>query len=214
MREHFSHVDAWVFDLDNTLYDPSVRLFDQIEEKMRHYICRLLGVDLAEADVLRALYWREHGTTLAGLMAHHEIDPMDFLYDVHALDFSGLSEDPALAAQISALPGRKLVFTNGDAAYARNVLNARGLGDVFEAIYGIEHVDFTPKPQRAAYGRVFEQASVDPAVGAMFEDDVRNLEVPAALGMKTILVHTEAPAHDHIDFRTSNLTHFLSQIVR
>ncbi|MEL6690309.1 MAG: pyrimidine 5'-nucleotidase [Pseudomonadota bacterium] len=212
MRDKFSHVNAWVFDLDNTLYDPSVRLFDQIEEKMRHYICRLLDVDLAEADALRARYWRDHGTTLAGLMAHHEIDPMHFLYDVHALDFSGLSEDPVLAAQISALPGRKLVFTNGDAAYAQNVLDARGLGDVFETIYGIEHADFTPKPQRAAFARVFEQANISPQTAAMFEDDVRNLEVPAALGMQTILVHTDAPAHDHIHFRTADLTKFLSEI--
>lgn len=214
MREHFSHVDAWVFDLDNTLYDPSVRLFDQIEEKMRHYICRLLSVDLAEADALRARYWREHGTTLAGLMAHHDVDPMDFLHDVHALDFSGLTSDPDLASQISTLPGRKIVFTNGDSAYAKNVLTARGLDDVFEAVYGIEHANFTPKPQSAAFARVFDRASIDPTVAAMFEDDVRNLEVPATLGMKTVLVHTEAPEHDHIDFRASDLTHFLSQIAR
>ncbi|MEM1233735.1 MAG: pyrimidine 5'-nucleotidase [Pseudomonadota bacterium] len=207
-------VDTWVFDLDNTLYHPSVRLFDQIEERMRVYICRHLGVDLAEADALRALYWREHGTTLAGLMAHHPIDPMHFLNDVHALDFTVLSPDAALGAAIHALPGRKIVYTNGDAAYATNVLRARGILDAFEAIYGIEHAGFFPKPQRRAFDAVFAQAGFDPARAAMFEDDVRNLEVPAEVGMATVLVHTDDPIAAHVQHRTDDLARFLSQIPR
>ncbi|MEM6275714.1 MAG: pyrimidine 5'-nucleotidase [Pseudomonadota bacterium] len=208
----WERVDTWVFDLDNTLYHPSVRLFDQIEEKMRRYICRHLDVELAKADALRALYWREHGTTLAGLMAHHQIDPMHFLRDVHALDFTVLTPDPDLGEAINALPGRKIVYTNGDADYAANVLRARGILDAFEAIYGIEHADFQPKPRRGAFDAVFARAGIDPARSAMFEDDVRNLEVPSKLGMATVLVHTQAPDAAHIQHRTSDLTRFLSQI--
>ncbi|MEO0484574.1 MAG: pyrimidine 5'-nucleotidase [Pseudomonadota bacterium] len=208
----FSQVDTWVFDLDNTLYHPSVRLFDQIEARMRRYIMDLLSVEEAEADALRATYWRDHGTTLSGLMAHHKIDPMHFLFDVHDLDFSALTPDAALAQAISALPGRKIVFTNGDAHYARRVLAGRGLAEVFEDVYGIEHAAFAPKPRQEAFDTVFSLANVAPTRAAMFEDDVRNLMVPKALGLGTVLVHGDRAGHGHIDHDTQDLATFLTQI--
>ncbi len=208
----FKHVDTWVFDLDNTLYAPGVRLFDQIEEKMRSYITRHLGVDLATADALRARYWAEYGTTLAGLMAHHDTDPMHFLEDVHDIDFTPLSPAPDLAAAIAALPGRKLIYTNGDAAYARRVLAARGLGELFEGVFGIEHANFRPKPAREAYEMIFGAARVPHESAAMFEDDIRNLEVPHAMGLRTVLVNTASDPLAHIDHHTNDLPAFLSQI--
>ena len=45
----FAHVETWVFDLDNTLYPPAVRLFDQIEARMTAYVMRALRVAEAEA---------------------------------------------------------------------------------------------------------------------------------------------------------------------
>ena len=41
----FSHVNTWVFDLDNTLYPPSARLFDQIEQRMTDWVMTALNVD-------------------------------------------------------------------------------------------------------------------------------------------------------------------------
>ena len=121
-REHFSHVDTWVFDLDNTLYPPHMRLFDQIEVKMTDFVMRTLGVSRSEADGLRSRYWAEYGTTLAGLMHHHDIDPEPYLAQVHDISFAPLAPDHDLAGRISALSGRKIVYTNGTAAYAENVL--------------------------------------------------------------------------------------------
>jgi putative hydrolase of the HAD superfamily len=62
----FDHVAFWVFDLDNTLYPPAARLFDQIEVRMTDWVMEALKVDRAEADRLRSHYWRTYGTTLAG----------------------------------------------------------------------------------------------------------------------------------------------------
>ena len=87
----FSHVCHWVFDLDHTLYPPSARLFDQIEVRMTAYVMRALGVGQQEADRLRDQYWRSHGTTLAGLMAEHHVDPHDFLDFVHDVEMDVLS---------------------------------------------------------------------------------------------------------------------------
>jgi putative hydrolase of the HAD superfamily len=126
-RDKFSHITTWVFDLDNTLYPPAMRLFDQIEVRMTDYVMRTLNVTQPQADHLRGHYWRQYGTTLAGLMREHAIDPTPYLEEVHDIDFSVLSPDQALRSAIQSLPGRKLIYTNGSAPYAENVISARGL---------------------------------------------------------------------------------------
>lgn len=213
VKSAFSHVRAWVFDLDNTLYPPAARLFDQIEIRMTDWVARELGVARDEADRLRALYWQRYGTTLAGLMAEHDVDPGPYLGDVHDIDFSVLSPDPALAAAITALPGRKIVYSNGCEPYARNVLAARGLGDVFDAVYGVEHAGFRPKPEQAAFEAVFALDQLPPERGAMFEDDVRNLAAPHAMGMRTVHVAPMAEHHDHIHHHTDDLASFLTRVI-
>ncbi|MCC0076402.1 MAG: pyrimidine 5'-nucleotidase [Rhodobacter sp.] len=211
-RDRFQHVDTWVFDLDNTLYHPSVRLFDQIDRKMTDYVMRTTGTDPVEADRLRNGYWRQYGTTLAGLMAHHGVDPVPYLIEVHDIDFSVLEPDPALRAGIARLKGRRIVYTNGSAPYARRVIAERGLEGVFDAVYGVEDADYHPKPQPQAFARVFGKDGLDPARAAMFEDDHRNLQVPHALGMQTVLVTPEAEAHDHVHHHTDDLAGFLSRL--
>ena len=211
----FAHVRAWVFDLDNTLYPPEARLFDQIEAKMRDWMVRRLDVDAAEADRLRADYWARHGTTLAGLMVEHGLPAEEFLVDVHDIELSHLEADPALANAIAALPGRRIVYTNGSEPYARRVLAARGLTGAFDAVYGVEHAGLVPKPQRAAFEAVFALDGLAPEQGAMFEDDPRNLAVPHAMGMRTVLVGPPgALGADHIHHHTSDLAGFVSQLVR
>ncbi|WP_288948749.1 pyrimidine 5'-nucleotidase [uncultured Paracoccus sp.] len=215
---NFGHVTTWIFDLDNTLYAPEIRLFDQIERRMTAYVMRELRATEAEASRLRAHYWREHGTTLAGLMAEHGIDPLPYLREVHDIDFSELQPDPELAGLITALPGRKIVHTNGDSTYALRVLERRGL-TVFDAIHGVEEVGFHPKPDPRAYAAVQGTEGFDPTGAAMFEDDPRNLSVPHHLGMTTILVgegrhgpDALAPDHDHgphVHYHTQDLTAFL-----
>jgi putative hydrolase of the HAD superfamily len=208
----FAHVRVWVFDLDNTLYPPGARLFDQIEVRMTDWVARELGLPRAQADALRDSYWRRYGTTLAGLMAEHGVDPGPYLDEVHDIDLSALVPDAVLAGQIAALPGRRIVYTNGCEPYARRVLAARGLSGAFDAVYGVEHAGFLPKPERAAFEAVFALDGVAPERGAMFEDDPRNLAVPHALGMRTVLVGPEPHPGDHIQHHARDLSAFLSQL--
>ncbi len=205
----FAHVDAWVFDLDNTLYPPHLRLFDQIEVRMTRYVMDRLGLDRAAADRLRADYWRDHGTTLSGLMREHGLDPRPYLADVHDIDLSILPPDPDLARAIARLPGRRIVYTNGAADYALRVLAARGLGGLFDAIYGIEAAGFRPKPERAAFETIFAADGLTPARAAMFEDDARNLAAPHAMGLCTVHVAPAPEPGPHIDHHTDDLTGFL-----
>ncbi len=211
-RDAFSHVETWVFDLDHTLYPPSARLFDLIEVRMTAWVMEALGVGRAEADHLRTKYWREHGSTLAGLMREHDVDPEPYLEDVHDISMERLVPDPVLAARIKALPGRRIVYTNGCAPYAERVLEARGLSGLFDAIYGVEHADFHPKPDRAAFDRVFGRDGLTPTRAAMFEDDPRNLAEPHAMGMRTVHVAPARLDAAHIHYHTDDLSGFLDQL--
>ncbi len=205
----FAHVDTWVFDLDNTLYPPQMRLFDQIETRMTRYVMQALDVSQAEADSLRRRYWAEYGTTLAGLMRVHDLDPGPYLDWVHEIDFTPLQADDALRAAIAALPGRKIIYTNGTASYAERVCVARGLGNLFDAIYGVEHAGYRPKPEAEAFSRIFARDGCDPRSAAMFEDDPRNLAAPHDMGLRTVLVAPEPIVAAHIDHHTADLGGFL-----
>ena len=211
-KDAFSHVRTWVFDLDNTLYPPEVRLFDQIEVRMTAWVEDALGVDRDEANRLRKHYWQQYGTTLAGLMREHDIDPAPYLTDVHDISFADLQPAPDLARAITALPGRAIVYTNGSRPYARNVLAARGLDQVFEAVYGVEHAGFHPKPERRAFEAIIARDGFDPSSAAMFEDDARNLAAPHDLGMKTVHVAPDRTDAPYIHHHTDDLTRFVAQL--
>lgn len=213
VKQHFDHVTTWVFDLDNTLYPPQYRLFDQIEVRMTAWVMQALGVGKTEADRLRQHYWDSYGTTLAGLMREHDIDPAPYLTDVHDIDFSGLPRDPALADAIRALPGRRIVYTNACEPYAHRVLAARGLTGLFDAVYGVEHAGFRPKPERAAFETIFAADGLNPATAAMFEDDPRNLAAPHEMGMKTVHVAPKPLKARHIHHHTDDLAGFLSRLI-
>ncbi|MEY5039183.1 MAG: hypothetical protein RL472_2289 [Pseudomonadota bacterium] len=213
-KHHFHNVSTWVFDLDNTLYPPRYRLFDQIEVRMTEWVMQALKVSRDEANHLRQHYWDSYGTTLAGLMREHAIDPIPYLAAVHDIDFSLLPSDPDLAARIADLPGRRIVYTNASEPYAVKVLEARGLSGLFDAIYGVEHAGFHPKPDRAAFEMVFGLDGLAPTRAAMFEDDIRNLKVPHAMGMRTVHVAPEAAPQDHIHHHTDDLAAFLGTLTR
>ena len=212
VADRFSHVTCWVFDLDNTLYPPEMRLFDQISARMTAWVMEALGVNRAEADRLRDDYWQRYGTTLAGLMDEHGVDPGPYLTEVHDIDFSVLDIDAQLAASISALPGRRIVYTNGSRPYAERVIEARGLSGLFDAVYGVEHAGFRPKPERAAFEAVFSIDGIVPLEAAMFEDDPRNLAVPHAMGMRTVHVAPAPDPADHIHHHTDDLGGFLAAL--
>ena len=212
MQNGFDHIRTWVFDLDNTLYPPSARLFDQIEVKMTAYVMAALGVAEPEANRLRKHYWAEYGTTLAGLMREHGVDPAPYLTTVHEISLAALTPDPELRAGIAALPGRRIVYTNGSAPYAERVIAARGLSGLFDAIYGVEHAEFHPKPERVAFEAVFARDGLAAARAAMFEDDARNLEAPHAMGMRTIHVAPAPEPAPYIHHHTDDLAAFLAGI--
>jgi putative hydrolase of the HAD superfamily len=197
-RPELAQIDCWIFDLDNTLYSAGTHLFAQIDVRMKAFVARELRLAPEDAFLLQKRYYRDHGSTLRGLMLHHGIDPDAFLDEVHDIDHSVLAPDPALVAGIRRLPGRKLVYTNGSANHAAAVLARLGASDVFEAIFDIRAGGYIPKPDPAPYARLVGAHRIAPERAAMFEDSFKNLKPAADLGMLTVWVrHTEhMPAPD------------------
>jgi len=206
-----THVDTWLFDLDNTLYPPEAEFMSLIEGRMTAFVARETGLPKSEAFALQKRYLSEHGTTLAGLMANHGVDPEAFLDEVHDVSMSSLVPDPELRAAIEALPGRRMVFTNGDKNHAERVLKKLKLDDLFEATFHIALADYIPKPHPKTFARMIEAHDVTPATTAFFEDTPRNLAPAFELGMTTVLVgpHAEGSDHPFVRFRTRHLAPFL-----
>jgi putative hydrolase of the HAD superfamily len=221
-RRGFSHVETWVFDLDNTLYPHHLNLWQQVDERIRDYIANFLKVTHEEAFRVQKDYYRRYGTSMRGLMSEHGMSPDDFLEHVHAIDHSPLTPNPALGAALERLPGRKLVLTNGTRKHAQAVLTRLAIDHHFEDVFDIVAAALEPKPLAQTYDRFLARHGVDPNKAAMFEDLARNLAVPHALGMTTVLVVPERTREvfreqwemegrdaPHVDHVTDDLAGFL-----
>ena len=219
MDPRFAHVTDWIFDLDNTLYPASTRLFDLIDERMSAYVQRLLDCDPVEARRVQKEYFREHGTTLAGLMKHHDVDPYQFCDDVHAIDLARVTPDARLLKGLRRLPGRRFVFTNGNAAYAERVLAAIGIGDVFHGMVDIHACDHRPKPDAHGYQLLIDRFAIDPARAVLVEDMAKNLTPAKALGMTTVWVDNGSDHGNHlhdpsaIDLTITDVADWLTDIL-
>ncbi|VAW22608.1 Pyridoxal-5'-phosphate phosphatase, Alphaproteobacterial type [hydrothermal vent metagenome] len=193
-------VSNWVFDLDNTLYPRSCNLFAQIDKLITSYVMNVTGLGHVPARKLQKDYYRDHGTTLNGLMDVYGVDPEHYLSRVHAIDYSPVSADPDLVDLIENLPGRKFIFTNADTAHAEAVLERLGARDLFDGMFDIRAAGFTPKPERPAYEAFLASFNISPQKAAMFDDLEKNLMVPHLMGMNTVhVVASENFAHDQVD---------------
>ena len=219
MDPRFSHIRDWIFDLDNCLYPASAGLFALIDERMGAYIQRLLGCDPDEAKRVQKAHFHEHGTTLAGLMKHHDVDPHDFLIDVHDIPLDRVQCDERLARLLPRLPGRRFLFTNGDAPYARRVLEAIGVDAHFDELHDIHSSELRPKPDPHGYALLCERFAIDPGHALLVDDMVQNLAPAKALGMTTVWLDngSERGGHDAnpstIDFVATEIGLWLGEIL-
>jgi putative hydrolase of the HAD superfamily len=223
----FKHIETWVFDLDNTLYPHHLNLWQQVDERIRDYIVGFLKVSPDEAFRIQKDYYRRYGTSMRGLMEEHGLQPDQYLEIVHQIDHSPLQPNPELGAAIAKLSGRKFILTNGTRQHADAVMRRLEIGQHFDDIFDIKAAALEPKPRPQVYERFLARHDVDPTRAALFEDLARNLEVPHALGMTTVLVvpegarvvlreEWELAGRDapHVDHVTDDLAGFLRNIVR
>jgi putative hydrolase of the HAD superfamily len=221
----FSHVDTWVFDLDNTLYPPDSALWPQIDERITAYIMELYGLDGLAARALQKYFYHRHGTTLKALLDQGDADPEHFMDFVHDIDRSSILHNHGLSDALGRLPGRKLILTNGSQKHAENTAKALGILQHFEGIFDIKAAGYIPKPHPVAYRIFFDKHGVDPRRAAMFEDLVKNLKTPHDVGMKTVLIVAKSGIDDlrddwerrqdtppFVEYVTDDIAHFLMSV--
>ena len=223
MLARLSHIDNWIFDLDNTLYRADNGIFAQIDANMTRFVAQLLGMERDAARQIQKQLYREHGTTLAGLVAVYKIDPEPYLAFVHDIDLSGLAPDAALRGALARLPGRRFIFTNGCRNHAARILERLQLADLFDQVWDIRTIGFIPKPDAAAYDAAVAAGAITPGKAAMFDDIARNLVVPHEMGMTTVWLDCQndwsrqgpefpVASDTHIDHETRELGLFLNSI--
>jgi len=211
-------IETWIFDLDNTLYQASINLFDQIDRKMCDYVAKFLNIPASEAYKVQKGFFREYGTTLRGMMECHKMDPGPYLDYVHAIDVSKIKADHTMDRALGALPGRKIIFTNATKVYAKNIIECLGISHHMEDIFDIIDADYIPKPAPEVYLRFIDKFNIDPRRAVMVEDMAKNLVPPAKMGMKTVWVETDRPwAQSSVhaispDYTTTNLSKWLAKV--
>ena len=212
------NIKFWLFDLDNTLYEGATKVFDQIDKKMTEYISKKLNLNKEEARKIQKSYFMEHDTTLNGMIKNHKINANEFLEFVHNIDLSFLNEDKQLDEQISKIKGKKIIFTNGSEAHAKNVTRKLGIERHFDHIFDIKSANFIPKPSLEAYKKIIEKYKIEPQYSIFIEDIARNLKPAHELGMKTVWIKNDEPwaakfsDSDFINYKTDNLAKFLKEI--
>lgn len=218
MPKRLLKCETWVFDLDNCLYPANQKLFDQIDARMGAFIGKMFDVDAVEARRIQKDYFYEFGTTLAGLMHHHGLDPHDYLDFVHDIDLSPIESNERMSAALGKIPGRKIIYTNADANHAGRVLKRIGIEEHFEAVHDVHASDYVPKPRPSAYAAMLERHEIDPKKAVMVEDLARNLSPASEAGLATVWVRTtsewsgEGANPDHIDHTTDDLTAWLEAL--
>jgi len=213
-------INTWIFDLDNTLYSADSGIFQQVHKLMGEFISNNLNMEMSEAKKLQAKYYKQHGTTLRGLMDNHGIDPDYFLDEVHRLDYSIVSPNKILNQELQKLEGRKIIYTNANNKHAIDVLDRIGLANFFDEIFDIKMANYIPKPEIKPYEQIIDLFSIDPESSAMFDDIAKNL-VPAKkvnftsvwidAGYENFSDDIEA-SKEFLDFQTTDLSLFLKDI--
>ena len=214
MTADLSHVDTWIFDLDNTLYPPEREVLQAVNDKMTAFTMRVTGLGWDDALALQLKYHHELGTTLAGLMEHHGVDPAEFLDEAHDVMIDHIEPDLPLERALGRLPGRRLVYTNGSAKHAERLLGALGVAHRFDDVFHIEAADLIPKPRPESFERLMRAHDVRPRASAFFEDLERNLKPAAEIGMTTVLVGPRAAEADapYVHHRAPELVPFLDSV--
>tara|TARA_B100000963_G_scaffold340557_1_gene339368 strand:- start:2862 stop:3530 length:669 start_codon:yes stop_codon:yes gene_type:complete len=216
LKSSFEKKNFWIFDLDNTIYDPKSKIFDQIDLRMKKFISSKLSISEDEAFKIQKRFYKEYGTTLSGLMKHHQIQPSEFLKFVHDVDLSNLKKCSNLFKEIDQLPGRKIIYTNGDQDYAKKVLNSLGVENLFEYILDITKSKFVPKPSVEPLITFLKKNKINAQSCVYFEDLEKNLENAHKYGITTVHIKNQnnekKSNQPFIDFRFKSILEALNAI--
>ena len=215
-----NRIDTWIFDLDNTLYSADSGIFQQVHELMGKFVSNHLKIEMNEAKKIQKKYYKQHGTTLRGMMDNHGVDPDYFLSEVHKLDYSIVNSNKELNDQLNKLNGKKIIYTNANMQHTLDVLEQIELTNFFDEIFDIKMADYIPKPEITPYEQIIKKYNLKPNSCAMFDDIAKNLVPAKKVGFTSIWIDAgyENFSDDinsskkFLDYTTTDLHLFLEKV--
>jgi len=213
-------INTWIFDLDNTLYSADSGIFQQVHELMGKFVSSHLDIGIEDAKIMQKKYYKQHGTTLRGMMDNHGVDPDHFLAEVHKLDYSIVGPNHKLNEQLKKLQGRKIIYTNANMQHALDVLERIELSNFFDEIYDIKMANYIPKPELAPYEQMVKQFDIETKSSAMFDDIAKNLVPAKNVGFTSVWIDAGyenfsddiKASKKYLDYETTNITEFLEDV--
>ena len=213
-------INTWIFDLDNTLYSADSGIFQQVHRLMGEFISENLNMDMPEAKKLQSKYYKQHGTTLRGLMDNHGIDPDHFLDEVHRLDYSIVGSNKILNEELHKLQGRKIVYTNANKKHVLDVLDRINLNNFFDEIFDIKMANYIPKPELKPYEQIIDLFNIEPKSSAMFDDIAKNLVPAKKVNFTSVWIDAGyenfsddiKSSKEYLDYSTRDLSLFLKDV--
>ena len=213
-------INTWIFDLDNTLYSADSGIFQQVHRLMGEFISKNLNMDMPEAKKLQSKYYKQHGTTLRGLMDNHGIDPDHFLDEVHRLDYSIVGSNKILNEELHKLQGRKIIYTNANKKHVIDVLDRINLTNFFDEIFDIKMANYIPKPELKPYEQIINLFNIEPKSSAMFDDIAKNLVPAKKVNFTSVWIDAGyenfsddiKASKEYLDFSTRDLSLFLKDV--
>ena len=213
-------ISTWIFDLDNTLYSADSGIFQQVHTLMGKFVSAHLNIDIKKATELQRKYYRQHGTTLRGLMDNHNVDPDHFLSEVHQLDYSIVGPNFKLNRELKKLKGRKIIYTNANRQHANDILIRLELTNVFDEIFDIKTANYIPKPESSPYEQIISEFNIDPITTIMFDDIAKNLVPAKNVGFASVWIDVGyenfsddiAKSKKYLDYETKDLSLFLDEV--
>ncbi len=220
MNKIINSIDTWIFDLDNTLYSADSGIFQQVHSLMGEFVSKYLNIEIDEAKKLQKKYYKQHGTTLRGMMDNHGVDPDFFLSEVHKLDYSIVVPNENLNTQLKKLDGRKIIYTNANRQHADDVLKKLGLTDVFTEIFDIKSANYIPKPEINPYKKLIKDFEINPSASIMFDDIAKNLVPAKNVGFTSVWIDAGyenfsddiEKSKKFLDYETKDISKFLNQV--
>ena len=213
-------INTWIFDLDNTLYSADSGIFQQVHTLMGKFVSTHLNIDIKKAKELQRKYYRQHGTTLRGMMDNHNVDPDHFLSEVHQLDYSIVDPNFKLNRELKKLTGRKIIFTNANRQHTEDILNRLELTNLFDEIFDIKTANYIPKPESSPYEQIISEFNIDPITTIMFDDIAKNLVPAKNVGFASVWIDVGyenfsddiAKSKKYLDYETKDLSLFLDEV--
>ena len=213
-------ISTWIFDLDNTLYSADSGIFQQVHTLMSKFVSTHLNIDIKKAKELQRKYYRQHGTTLRGMMDNHNVDPDHFLSEVHQLDYSIVGPNFKLNRELKKLKGRKIIYTNANRQHANDILIRLELTNMFDEIFDIKTANYIPKPEASPYEQIISEFNIDPITTIMFDDIAKNLVPAKNVGFASVWIDVGyenfsddiAKSKKYLDYETKDLSLFLDEV--